>query len=498
MQNQTEIQLQTKCGEVRGVREGNLLAFKGIPYAKADRFSAPEVHTWKGCQDCTKFGKKAIQVYDNPSPWMPKQEREEFDEDCLNLNIYTPSTDGALPVVIYIHGGAFQTGSNQERSGAHMIQNHQFIYVSVNYRLGALGYLYLGKLLGEDYQLTGNLGTLDQLAAVKWIYENIAAFGGDPTRMTIMGESAGAKSIGALLMRPEMKTHCTQVCLGSGASQSTRDTKTAGIIADRFYDIAKKQLGIESPKQILTLSADDILSVQKELCRGEGSTCIFGPVADGIVLPTDWTAYVKSKDYWTGKAIVGSCLHELAFHKLMDKDFIAHAPQIADELFGENAQIAKDDFAMLSSSIETQDTDLKNDQLADVWVKILSDYMYRTYSARLAKLFARNGGRVYYYSMEFGRAVHCLDQGMAFSGSEQPTFMFGGKSKESIEKLSHIIYESYVRFFETGDPNGEGLPVWPEYDPDAPQEMVWDDPVYVREVKADEVLENFPDHVYQL
>ena len=176
------MKITTRHGQVEGVQEGRLWAFRGIPYAKAERFGKPQPYSWEGVLDCSAFGKKAIQVYDGGAPWQPKQERWEFDEDCLNLNIYTPNVEGKLPVVIYIHGGAFQDGSNQRRSGEGMIRNHNFLYVSVNYRLGVLGYLYLGRLLGEEYQHTGNLGTLDQLAAVEWIYENIAAFGGDPER----------------------------------------------------------------------------------------------------------------------------------------------------------------------------------------------------------------------------------------------------------------------------------------------------------------------------
>lgn len=127
--------------------------------------------------------------------------RKEYGEDCLNLNIYVPARAAlearregkGLPVAVYIHGGAFQNGSNRDRSGKQIIRDHSFIYVSINYRLGVLGYLYLGAALGEEYRGTGNNGTLDQLAALRWIYDNIGEFGGDRSRITVFGESAGAK-----------------------------------------------------------------------------------------------------------------------------------------------------------------------------------------------------------------------------------------------------------------------------------------------------------------
>lgn len=493
-----KIQVQTQCGTLEGVREGRLYTFKGIPYAKAERFQKPESYTWEGTYVCDTFGKKAMQVYDTPMFDGKVQTRDEFDEDCLNLNIYTPSVEGSLPVVIYIHGGAFQNGSNQGRDGAYMIRDHQFIYVAVNYRLGALGYLYLGELLGKEYASTGNLGTLDQLAAVKWIYENIKVFGGDPEKITIIGESAGAKSIAALLTLPDMKKYCAQACLASGAYQSIRDIHTAQTITDRFMEIAKAHHPQLKPEDLLTMSPDDIIEIQKELCSGPGSTCIFGPVSDGVNIPFGWLDQMHKGNYWKGKAIVGSCLHELVFHKLMDKDFVAHAPQIAEELFGTNADIAISDFEALSKDVQETDEKKKNDILADIWVRILSDYMYRTYSARLAQLLYKNGSDVWYYSMEFGRAVHCLDQGMAFENDEKPMFMFGKVFEKDIDELGQCIYESYVRFFEHGDPNGEGIPYWPKFSDEEQKKIVWNMPVEVKPVLPEDTLDHFPDHVYQL
>ena len=496
--NLDRIQVQTNCGVLEGIKEDRLYTFKGIPYAKAGRFKVSQPYTWEGTLACDTFSKKAMQVYDMPMFDGRVQTRDEFDEDCLSLNIYTPALEGSLPVVIYIHGGAFQSGSNQSRSGAYMIRQNNFIYVSVNYRLGALGYLYLGDILGNDYASTGNLGTLDQLAAVKWVYENIRAFGGNPEKITVMGESAGAKSISALLMLPDMQTYCAQASLASGAYQSVRDIHTASEITARFIKIAKNKHPEFKPESLLTMSVDDIIEIQKELCSGPGSTCIFGPVADDINISKDWMTKLHEGNYWKGKAIVGSCLHELVFHKLMDKDFVQHAPGIARELFGVNADIAIKDFEDLSKTISEPDEKKQNDMLADIWVKILSDYMYRTYSARLAQLLYKNGSDVWCYSMEFGRAVHCLDQSMAFEDDEKPSFMFGKVAKEDIEKLSQCIYESYARFFETGDPNGEGIPVWPKLSENEQQKIVWKLPVEIQPIHSEDTLTHFPDNVYQL
>lgn len=477
------MEVMTKHGALRGVREGRLCCFKGIPYAKAERFCPPEECRWEGTLDCAAFGKKAIQVWDTDRPYMPKQDPSEFSEDCLFLNIYTPSLEGCLPVVIYIHGGAFQDGSGQDRIGADIIREHDFIYVSFNYRLGVLGYLYLGRLLGERYQHTGNLGTLDQLAAVRWVYENIGAFGGDPERITVMGESAGAKSISALLVRPEMKTYCKQVCLSSGAYQCIRDEETADKLAHRFLNHA----GLERAEDLLTMPVDELVAAQKKLCAEPGSTCFFGPVADGKVIPYDW----QSRLDWGGSAIVGSCRNEVAFYKLFDPDFLEHAPGIADTLFGVNAEIAKRDFAGLVKP------DFGEDARSGLWVKILTDYMYRTYSARMARRLVKNGGRVWYYSTEFSKATHCLDQWLAFDGHGLPDEP-DGPVKDAAPRLGRAIYESYARFFLSGDPNGEGIPAWPKLSEGDARRMIWDVEPRVEAVPEDDVLDHFPEYVFKL
>lgn len=178
------MQVKTTSGYAEGYWKDGIYHFQGIPYAAAKRFMPPEKYQWEGVYKASRFGRKAIQS----CPPSAENDRltysEEYGENCLSLDIYVPGEapekeeKKKLPVAVYIHGGAFQNGSSRDRSGSEMIRDHRFIYVSVNYRLGVLGYLYLGKALGERYRHTGNNGTLDQLAALGWIRENIEAFGG--------------------------------------------------------------------------------------------------------------------------------------------------------------------------------------------------------------------------------------------------------------------------------------------------------------------------------
>ena len=171
------MRIKTTGGYVEGFEENGLQNFLGIPYARAERFQAPREINWEGVFQADAFGKKAVQSHPAQETQAGLEGRKEYGEDCLNLNIYVPARDAlearregrGLPVAVYIHGGAFQNGSNRDRSGKQIIRDHSFIYVSINYRLGVLGYLYLGAALGEEYRGTGNNGTLDQLAALRWI-----------------------------------------------------------------------------------------------------------------------------------------------------------------------------------------------------------------------------------------------------------------------------------------------------------------------------------------
>ena len=155
-------------------------------------------------RECTKFSPKAFQVTSNPS---------ECSEDCLTLNIYTPDLDGSCPVLIDIHGGGFQSGSNSGHYShpERFVKDRRVIYIPIQYRLGVWGYLYLGGLLGDEYAASGNNGTLDQYAAIKWVSENISKFGGDPKRITVMGNSAGAKSVGAQIVNPNQTDFSTRL-----------------------------------------------------------------------------------------------------------------------------------------------------------------------------------------------------------------------------------------------------------------------------------------------
>ena len=241
--------VETKYGKVKGVQEGPVQVWRGVPFAQAPRFRAPLApEPWAGVRDASRFGPVAWQV---PGPGLLESLSEPVDhqdEDCLNLNVWSPDTDGrSRPVLVWIHGGAFVWGSGQTPwyDGTSFAANGDVVVVTINYRLGPFGFLHT---LGD-----ANCGILDQAAALRWVRENIAAFGGDPGRVTVAGESAGSISVGLLLRMPEARGLFQQAIMESGAA-------APGFLTDRTRTEAKvRSMGIP-PEQLEKMPAADLLA----------------------------------------------------------------------------------------------------------------------------------------------------------------------------------------------------------------------------------------------
>lgn len=521
-----KLDIMTVCGPIKGEEDGTYARFLGIPYATAERFGSPHPVRWTSTLDCTKFGKKAMQDFENTDMGNTlqggaPQSREEFDENCLNLNVYVPlqkenssTPKRALPVLFEVHGGAFQRGSNQAHTPAQILKDHEFIYVSINYRLGVFGFLYLDELLTSQPTLhTGNLGLQDILSALEWVYTNIGAFGGDPERITVLASSAGAKAIATLMCTPHFNRYTHQLILASGSTQSIRDKQTANQIAQEYMAVLHKTTEDWSltPADLKTLSADTLLEAQKLLCCNPGNTCIFGPVADGDLIPEDWQDIARKGTLWEGRAMIGCSLHEEAFYKILYPDFSAQASWIADELFGENSDKAQEEFNRLAAENEKAlGRVLTETETADLWVRILTDYMYRTHSYRLAKRLAKKGSIVWQYSVEFKPALHCFDQMLAF-GIPTPDFFDNEAHMKKGLDLGEQIYDAFTCFIETGSPVMDAS-TWPALsdsstsssansssrDSGKPVQMVWDEQSYLRPIAEGEVLESIGEQVFKI
>lgn len=303
--------IQTTHGPIEGKKEQGLWAFLGIPYGKAPvgelRWKAPlPADEWKEVRDATHYGPRAVQRHEQRY-----HDQAVYSEDCLNLCVWTPSCDEKRrPVVVYIHGGGHFEGSNSDVpfDGPHLIGKREAVMVSINYRLGILGYLDLSSFLGDEYQCSGNCGLLDQILALKWVQENIAAFGGNPDNVTVMGQSAGGKSVAHLMMTPLAKGLFHKAVIQSGGAQCIRDRQTASVIARYHMNALFSQK--PTKEQLLSLSVDKLLAAQAEISdHFVAPWHAYGPVQDGIVFSAE--AYLADCP-----TLIGYTSEELYYSKL--------------------------------------------------------------------------------------------------------------------------------------------------------------------------------------
>lgn len=276
----------TAYGKVQGVQEQNYVAFKGIPFAKppvgALRFKPPvNPDAWDGVRVCDTFGPIEPRPASSIGGVVGGDSGSECSEDCLYLNVYTPAPDGKKrPVLFNIHGGAFQTGDHTLNSDPLGTTAMDCVLVTANYRLGVLGFLQIDRYLGEEYIQSGNCGMLDIIKALEWVHENIQNFGGDPEKITVAGQSAGAKMASALLCTHKAKGLFSAVMMDSGATSAIRDIHTAQEIAEKYavaYGLTKEN----AKEKLLDASWQKLMESQGVLFSGP-SLQNLGPVFDGI------------------------------------------------------------------------------------------------------------------------------------------------------------------------------------------------------------------------
>ena len=294
-------------GLVRGVREGGTIAWRGIPYAAPPtgrlRFRAPRrVVPWDGLRDAALFGRVAPQAYKGQFTGVPPD--VPSGEDCLTVNVVVPDAvpmDAPLPVMVFIHGGGYSTGSSRDFSGQgrNFVRTEKVVYVSFNYRLGALGYLDFSRYSTHRRPIDSNLGLRDQIAALRWVRRNIRAFGGDPSRVTIFGESAGANSVTTLMTTPSTRGLFARAIAQSAPPNAVYSRAMAAGWAEDFVQILRRRTpghdattpldAYETVELLTSASATELvdaaLVLQARTPEETPGVFCLAPVIDGRVLP---------------------------------------------------------------------------------------------------------------------------------------------------------------------------------------------------------------------
>ncbi len=277
----------TPSGDLQGTHDGAVCAWLGVPYAQApvgaQRFTAPQpVPPWSGVRTATNHGAASIQ---KPIGSI-KSLGPRLDEDCLTLNIWSPAADGAKrAVMVWIHGGAFLLGSALAYNGAHLAGQGDIVVVAINYRLGAFGFVNFAEALG-DKRAASNPGLRDQVAALRWVRDHIAAFGGDPDRVTVAGESAGSMSVSLLMHSTEAQPLFRGAIMQSGALTLIHDREMSLKVAHHYLDV----LGVSTLEALQAVPADALLAAQSAVHKLVPQTVPAAPWFDGTLVPASLAA----------------------------------------------------------------------------------------------------------------------------------------------------------------------------------------------------------------
>ena len=499
---------KTRVGKFEGVDAGRAMVFKGIPYARPPvgklRFRSPEPPPpIRSTYDATKFRPSCLQP---PSELFPQTGPTEMSEDCLYLNIWTPRLDTKpRPVMVWIHGGAFVAGSGAFPwyDGARLA-NHEVVVVTLNYRLGPFGFLYLEALLGSTFAECSNLGLQDQMAALAWVRQHIEGFGGDPENITIFGESAGAMSAATLMGVPTAKGLFERVIAQSGAAHNVLPAEVAARIAEKFAEQLENITGerIIQGDAIQKIPATAVLDAGMETLayfsdprenhrsqrheKGDPTILLpFQPVLDGSLIPRRPLDEIGEGNAAGIPLITGTTRDEYMLFTFTDRAFHSLDRKMVIRRIERTFITAKQlglysDKSHLSSTRQATDIyDFYVDWLrrhkrpADakhVWAAVATDIMFRVPAIRLAEAQAPYApSRLYLFTRpspmangKFG-SPHAIDIPFVFGNLEDPAAkLFCGEGPEVV-KLSSEMQLLWTSFAAKEPPHSPRVPEWPTY-----------------------------------
>lgn len=459
---------RTKAGDLRGAYENSIAVFRGVPYAAPPvgdlRFQPPQpVPAWQGLRAATEDGPIPPQGRSRLAHIMGDFEWPQ-SEDCLTLNIWTPIVDSAKrPVLVWIHGGAFASGAGSLPwySGERFAANGDVVVVSINYRLGALGFLCLPGV--SD----GNLGLLDQVAALRFVRDNIAAFGGDPSNVTVVGQSAGAASIAILMTMPQAKGLFRRAILQSTPfGRMARKLEDARRIGRRLLDV----LGLKPDEagKLKSLPFANFVAAQGEVARLEkkfaDALAPFWPVIDGKVYPGEVAPALKAGAGADIDTMIGTTREEMAAFYCIDQE-VAKADRAAIE--GVFASMFKSGHARHYDEIHRMRASATNAALLG---DLMSDAMFRIGSLRMAETRADQERPLYVYQFDWQspagfESCHCLEIPFVFNNfaNWKDSPMLRGAKPEEMEGLAEAMHGAWIAFARNGKPDHPRLPAWPVY-----------------------------------
>jgi para-nitrobenzyl esterase len=479
------IVVETHRGKVRGALEDGIKVFKGIPYAEStsglNRFHPPKpAKSWTGVRDTIAYGPMCPQLATaRPSFAASWTSDKEAGEDCLVLNVWTPALydQRKRPVMVWLHGGGFYAGSGSRNvyDGTRLCQRGNVVVVTVNHRLNVFGFLYLGRLGSSEYAESGNVGMLDLVAALRWVHENIVAFGGDPGNVTIFGQSGGGAKVSTLLAMPQARGlfHKAIVQSGSQLEGLTPDEATKHALTFlSAVDVKPAEL-----QRLARLPLDKLMAGLKTVMQAPGPKPTYSPVVDGIVLP---------KGPWQPDApavsaaipmIVGTTGTEtttlLGSHA--PEDFRMDEATLTRRLGG---WIPEKEIPRIVAGFRRI---MPSASPSDLYFAITADRRVRQQAwAQAERKAAQGGAPVWLYELDWKTPVdggkwgspHLLDVPLVFDNVATSASLVGTGPEPQL--LADQMSATWIAFARNGIPDNSAIPKWPPFSSATRATMVFD------------------------
>jgi para-nitrobenzyl esterase len=507
--------VETVYGKVRGLILRDIYQFRGIPYGAdtggKNRFMPPQKpEPWAEIYPALWWGNSAPQIMDGRyanaySSFRDHWNYDDVSEDCLKLNVWTPAIEDQInrPVLVWFHGGGFTNGNSIEHDGykgENLSRKGNIVFVSVNHRLGPIGFSDLSAVGGEKYASSGNVGALDMVAALEWIKENIAGFGGDPGNVTIMGQSGGGSKVCTLLSMPSAKGLIHRAVALSGSSIQANKQESSRKVGE--YILMEAGLTPSETDKLQEIPWKDYILLANRAARkcaeeqgSSGMRRSFGPVGDGL--------NVQEGVFFSESEGLSSNIPLLISTTFHERSPSTHNPELENITAGEAIEMlqeGRNSRARLGDKaaevFEAYATAFPDASPIELLIMIGSNRKRAIGTAN-----AKTNQEAPVFLAWFGwepplfdkraRAHHCLDICFWFYNTDLMLSHTGGGERP--RKLADLMSEALLQFMRTGDPNVDGLPVWAEYTLDEGKTMILDDVCMVQNDPDREARNTLPD-----
>ncbi len=469
---------ETTSGAVRGRMDRGTVHYAGVPYTAPPvgelRFAPPEAHPgWAGVRDATAMPPACPQPYPPP---VARGVRVDCDEDCLLLNVWTPSASNEpRPVLVWFHGGGFTAGATAlpHINGARLSSSCDLVVVTVGYRLGLLGWLYLAHI-ADGLENSGNTGLLDQVAALRWVRDNIGAFGGDPGNVTIAGDSAGGMSVATLLGTPAAAGLFGRAAISSGSASNVLSVDQAGELAEEVLSA----LGSPDVGALRAMPVEELLPAQERVLRKRAEDrplldrpmLPFGPVVDNNVVPSVPLDSLRDGRAADVALLVGTNADETP-------PFETTGPVVE----GRALEVALAQVAAEPGPIADAYLDEHNGDVGRAWAAISTDWNYRLPALELIRAHSAGRSDCFVYRFDWaptgGRCFHGLEVPFIFDAVQEPGPMADLLGTVA-PGLASEMSRSWANFATSGRPGGSYPNSWSPYG-ESSAVLHWSEPVTV-------------------